>query len=48
MDRAKQMRMIYSQGKADDCCGATAIEVVGATGDSKTVVASEAMVQPQP
>lgn len=43
LDRApEQMQMIYSQGKADDCCAATAIEVVGATGQPKTVVASEA------
>mgnify|MGYP007125077324 CR=1 FL=1 len=43
LDRApEQMQMIYSQGKADDCCAATAIEVVGATGQPKTVVASKA------
>lgn len=41
------MKVIYSQGKADDCCGATAIEVVGATGEAKTVVASEAACSPR-
>jgi len=34
------MEVLYSQGDADDCCAATALEIVGGSGAEKTIVAS--------
>ena len=36
----EKMEVLYSQGDADDCCAATALEIVGGSGAEKTIVAS--------